>query len=92
MNRNESQPAMVLSRPLTERLAEDLNEVVRLARTALATLFRRPAVPGERRMYDSVAHLNEHVLKDIGAPHWLVARAAAQREAQHLQWIDMDFR
>jgi len=41
---------------------------------------------------DALGHLNVHVLKDIGAPHWLVARAAAGCDREHLRWIGFEHR
>ena len=50
------------------------------------------AKAGDTRELDGLAHLNVHVLKDIGAPHWLVAQAAERREAQQLRWVELDVR
>ena len=46
----------------------------------------------ERRALDSIAHLNVHVLKDIGAPHWLIAQAASSRDEQSLRWTEIEMR
>ena len=42
------------------------------------------------RELDGLAHLDVHVLKDIGAPQWLVARAAGERDREHLRWSGFD--
>ena len=39
-----------------------------------------------------LAHLPVYVLKDIGAPHWLVAHAAGEGDREHLRWIGFDHR
>ena len=41
---------------------------------------------------DPLAHLNLHVLKDIGAPHWLVAHAAGEPDRERLRWIGLEHR
>ena len=44
------------------------------------------------RMLDRLAGLNVHVLKDIGAPHWMVARAAGEADREHLRWVGLEHR
>ena len=39
---------------------------------------------------DSIAHLDVHALKDIGAPGWLIARASERRDTEHLRWLGHD--
>ncbi|HET7096466.1 MAG TPA: hypothetical protein VFJ68_03690, partial [Casimicrobiaceae bacterium] len=46
----------------------------------------------DMRELDGLAHLNAHVLKDIGAPHWLVAHAAAERDREHVRWLGFENR
>jgi len=48
------------------------------------------AAPDDVRELEGLAHLNVHALKDIGAPHWLVARAAGERDREHLRWIGLE--
>ena len=77
--------ALVLSRSLASRFIEGLAEAWRAAFRALRNSWRD--YQGRRdqaRAFDAVAHLNEHVLKDIGAPNSLIARAAARRQAGDL--------
>jgi hypothetical protein len=47
---------------------------------------------GFTRDCDGLAHLDSHALKDIGAPHWLMARAAEQqrRDAEQVYWDGFD--
>ena len=39
---------------------------------------------------DDLAGLNPHVLKDIGAPHSMIARAAGEAGREHLRWIELE--
>ena len=85
---------MLVSRPLTERVVGEVFDALRAAEATLAGLLkgRRDATSADEHAFDAIAELDEHALKDIGAPHWLVARAAERREAQHLRWIELDVR
>ena len=33
--------------------------------------------------------LDQHTLKDIGAPNWLIAQAAERKDAHHLYLLDL---
>ena len=94
MNCNQATSRIPLSRPLTERVVDEVFVALRAVEVAFAGMWGRPAAPSpdDAQAFDSIADLSEHTLKDIGAPHWLVARAAARREAQHLRWIEFDAR
>ena len=93
MNCNEATSTLLVSRPITERVVADVLDGLRAAATAFAALWeRRNASQRDERVYGSIAELNEYALKDIGAPDWLVARAAERRETQHLRWIELDVR
>jgi uncharacterized protein YjiS (DUF1127 family) len=46
----------------------------------------------DTRSVEGVAHLDLHLLKDIGAPHWLVTRAAERHGAEHLRWLGLEHR
>jgi hypothetical protein len=46
----------------------------------------------ETRGLARIAHLNVHVLKDIGAPQWLLTHAAERAANEHLRWIGFDHR
>ncbi len=93
MNSNQATSPIPLSRPLTERVVDEVVDALRAVEVAFAGVWsRREAQPDDLRAFDSIADLSEHALKDIGAPHWLVARAAARRETQHLRWTEFDVR
>ena len=90
MNCNQATHPVLLSQPLTERVAGDVLDALRSAALAVAALWTRPhASQRGDRAFDSIADLNESTLKDIGAPDWLVARAAERREMQRLRWIEL---
>jgi hypothetical protein len=77
-----------LSRPLHERLLDRLTHLLRDAATAWrARVERRRA----EREFEAVADLNETMLRDIGAPSWMVANAAARRDAQEMRRFEMQF-
>jgi hypothetical protein len=67
MNRHPDTTRPTWFRPLTERVATAI-------RDALQSL--RP------RAFDEIVQLDAHILKDIGAPSWLVSRAVERRDAQ----------
>ena len=93
MNANELASRMPIAQPLSERIVTEVFVALRSAALAAGGLWRRgdgPAV--DAYAFDSIAHLNEHTLKDIGAPNWLVAQAAERREAQALRWVELDVR
>jgi uncharacterized protein YjiS (DUF1127 family) len=62
------------------------------ARENETTIASKPGSAGFTRDCDGLAHLDARVLKDIGAPHWLVARAAEpqRRDAGGVQWDAFD--
>jgi hypothetical protein len=62
------------------------------AETRTQALVLRDPRGTRYRELDGLAHLDMHVLKDIGAPHWLVARAAREPEREHLRWIELEHR
>ena len=93
MNANELASRMPIAQPLSERIVTEVFAALRSAGLAAAGLWRRgDGSSVDAHAFDSIAHLNERTLKDIGAPHWLVAQAAERREAQALRWIEIDFR
>ncbi len=93
MNCNEATSSLMVSRPLTERIVGEVFDALRSAALAAAGLWSQPSVSGvDERAFESIANLDEHMLKDIGAPHWLVARAADERDARHLRWIEFEVR
>ena len=92
MNANEAASPLPISQPLTERVVTEVFAALRSAELAVAGLWRRGEPAADPHAFDAIEHLDERTLKDIGAPHWLVARAADRREAQQLRWIEIDVR
>ena len=93
MNANETASRLPISEPLSERIVNEVFAALRSAELAITGLWRRNEGPVvDPHAFDAIEHLNERTLNDIGAPHWLVARAAERREAQRLRWIELDVR
>lgn len=68
-----------LSRPLHQRLLDSAADTLRSLRAAWA---RRVEERRLERELDAMADMNELLLRDIGAPEWVIARAGARREMQ----------
>ena len=93
MNANEAASPPPISQPLTVRIVTEVFAALRSVELAIAGFWTHDEAPSvDPHAFDSIEHLGEHTLKDIGAPHWLVARAAERREAQQLRWIEFDVR
>ena len=93
MTYNPAQPTIALGAQPYAHVVERVRVALRAAFDAAWGLGRDPGkFADERRIADSIAHLNAHVLKDIGAPHWLVARAASRRDEQSLRWTEIEMR
>ena len=93
MNCNEATSPLSVSPPLTQRIVGEVFDGLRAAQLAVAGVWKRHVgAPVDDRAFESIANLDEHTLKDIGAPNWLVARAAEERDARHLRWIGFEVR
>ena len=93
MNANEAASPPPISQPLTVRIVTEVFAALRSVELAIAGFWTHDEAPSvDPPAFDSIEHLGERTLKDIGAPHWLVARAAERREAQQLRWIEFDVR
>jgi uncharacterized protein YjiS (DUF1127 family) len=87
MNAYSSQPSVHLSHPLTERVVSEVGNALRAA-GALVALWRiQKARRREARAINAMTDMNEHMLRDIGAPDRLIAHAAARRDADHRRRI-----
>jgi len=72
-----------MSRPLAERLAA-VRDVVRARTGSLSARWSKDAASRRQaHAFDDIVELNARMLKDIGAPNWLISRAIARRGAQH---------
>ncbi len=93
MNASRANSAVVLCPPRNGPGGSDTARAFGAALGALRRLWKdHQRARDEARNFQSIAHLDAHVLKDIGAPHWLVADADLRHETQHLQWFDKEMR
>jgi len=92
MNCDQAASSLSLPRPLTERVVGEVFDALRAAQNAVAGLWKPRIAAVDKHRFESIADLDEHTLKDIGAPHWLVAQAADERETRHLRWIEFEVR
>ncbi len=86
-----SQSAAALYESLTERTLVRIAETLRAALHELLALRRQRLERRRGRVPDALANMNVRMLKDIGAPHWLIDRAEAecrqrQSVARSLSW------
>jgi len=77
-------PSMIpLHRPWHQRM---LDHSVADALRALGAAWQRHAQRRrEQRELAAVAEMNELLLRDIGAPDWMVAEAAGRRESERVR-------
>jgi hypothetical protein len=87
MNAHSSQPSVHLSRPLTERVVSDVGKALRAAGALLALWRIHRARSRDVCAVDAMTDMNEHMLRDIGAPDRLISHAAARRDADHRRRI-----
>jgi uncharacterized protein YjiS (DUF1127 family) len=89
MNAHSSQPSILVARPLTGRAVSAVGNALRAA-GALVALWRiQRARSREARAVDAMTDMNEHMLRDIGAPDRLISHAAARRDADHRRRISV---
>jgi hypothetical protein len=87
MNTSTCPSTIPLVRPLNERVLETLNAAWQDLRRALQRRAERRRL--EREM-DAVADMNELLLRDIGAPEWLVSQALARRDADRQRLVELN--
>jgi hypothetical protein len=84
MNFQLSPSVVIPLRARTERVYARIGERVRAALRALLKRWREHKTRrAEPRAFDAIGDMNEYMLRDIGAPDWLIARAVARRDAHH---------
>ncbi len=77
MHRYPGHPAIVLSRPYPLRVALAIGDCWRALTGVLDSLLRTSRARNRDVIErEALAELDAHMLKDIGASHWLVADAA----------------
>jgi len=93
MNANEAASPPPISQPLTVRIVTEVFAALRSVELAIAGFWTHDEAPSvDPHAFDSIEHLGERTLKDIGARDKPVRRAAERREAQQLRWIEFDVR
>ena len=79
---------IALSRGLHQRL---LDGIVRLLRAVMSASRARAERRRASRGLQSLTELDEVMLRDIGAPPWMVADAAARRDAHEMRLFELQF-
>jgi uncharacterized protein YjiS (DUF1127 family) len=87
MNAHSSQLSVLLSRPLSERVVSEVGKALRGAGAVLALWRNHRARNRDARAVDAMTDMNEHMLRDIGAPDRLISHAAARSDADQRRRI-----
>jgi len=75
-----------LSRPLHVRLLDAVGDTL----YAWSTAWEERAAQRERdREMEAIADMNELLLRDIGAPDWLLSQANARREVERQRLFEL---
>ena len=75
-----------LVRPWHDRLAESASNLLNQAQTA----WRRRAERRElERDLEAIADMDELLLRDIGAPEWMINQAALRREGDRQRLLEL---
>jgi len=75
-----------LSRPLHDRLFEAVTDAYSGLKSAWQ---RRVARRRRERELDAVADMNEVLLRDIGAPEWMISQAVVRRDADRQRVLEV---
>jgi hypothetical protein len=79
-------PVIPLSRPLHDKLFDAVGGTLQTLRTAWRLHLERRRV---ERELDAVADMNDLLLRDIGAPEWMISQAMVKREADRQRLIEV---
>jgi hypothetical protein len=72
------------------RVAAASTEAARAALATFQSVWREQSKATERvRSFEMMVDVSDRVLKDIGAPEWLVARAAERRNSHALHLLEL---
>jgi hypothetical protein len=84
-------PSVILAfRPLTERVFAGISDALRAALRVPQTLWCGHKVRSRQaRAMRAISDMNEHTLRDIGAPDRLISHAAARSRAHHRRQISL---
>jgi hypothetical protein len=90
MNVEFCQSPVPMSHTLTGRFAAATGDAARAALNAFQATWRNHSpLAGQERRFELMADIDEHTLKDIGAPNWLIAQAVERKDAHHLHLLDL---
>ena len=90
MNFQLTQSSILISHSLAGRAAAVAAEVARTALDAFRASWNyRAARRNHARAIELMAGIDEHTLRDIGAPNWLVAQAVERKDAHRLRLIEL---
>jgi len=76
-----------LSRPLHARVFEAIGDALYAWSTAWEA---RATQRRQERELDAIADMNELLLRDIGAPDWLIAEANSRREVERQRVLELN--
>ncbi len=75
-------PALQLGPTPTERIGAAIGDTLRTTGRSFVARFReRRARRRGAWASEAIGQMNDHMLKDIGAPDWMMSRAAAQKDS-----------
>ncbi len=77
-----------LSRPLHDRLLERASDALGALRGAWQRHLERRRI---QRELDAVADMNEVLLRDIGAPEWMISQALMKRDSDRQRLLEVHY-
>ena len=77
-----------LSRPLHDRLLDRAIDAFNALRGAWQRHAKRRRI---ERELDAVADMNEVLLRDIGAPEWMISQASMKRESDRQRVLEVHY-
>jgi len=90
MNCQLSQSSACIQYSLPERFVASFGEASRAAIAAFQSAWRKQAVTQtQANALELMADIDEHTLRDIGAPNWLIAQAVERKDAYHLRLLEL---
>ena len=85
-----SQSTAAMCPTLPERFVTAAGEAARAALGAFQATWRdQVAHVDQGSAYKLMADIDEHTLKDIGAPNWLIAEAVERKDAHHRRLLEL---
>ena|SRR5688572_27232980 len=82
-------PSLIpLSRPLHERMLDSVTDGLRRIAAAWRERTEKRRL---QRQVEAVAEMDALMLRDIGAPEWMVNRAAERRDMHEMRLFELQF-